>query len=45
MVVEIENVDIWIKLMGIVNYCDDVLVGWLFNYFDIEFLSKGEDFN
>ncbi|WP_119772967.1 SgrR family transcriptional regulator [Vibrio cholerae] len=44
-VVETENVDIWIKPMGIANHRDDALVGWLLNYSDIEFLSKGEDFN
>ncbi|BCK26172.1 TPA: SgrR family transcriptional regulator [Vibrio cholerae] len=44
-VVETENVDIWIKPMGIANHRDDALAGWLLNYSDIEFLSKGEDFN
>lgn len=44
-VIETENVDIWIKPMGIANHRDDALAGWLLNYSDIEFLSKGEDFN
>ncbi|ENM3921110.1 SgrR family transcriptional regulator [Vibrio cholerae] len=44
-VVETENVDIWIKPMGIANHRDDALAGWLLNYSDIEFLSKGKDFN
>ncbi|HDL9513301.1 TPA: SgrR family transcriptional regulator [Vibrio cholerae] len=44
-VVETENVDIWIKPMGIANHRDDALAGWLLNYSYIEFLSKGEDFN
>ncbi|HGF7370815.1 TPA: SgrR family transcriptional regulator [Vibrio cholerae] len=44
-VVETENVDIWIKPMGIANHRDDALAGWLLNYSDIEFLSKGVDFN
>ncbi|ENM5933588.1 SgrR family transcriptional regulator [Vibrio mimicus] len=44
-VLETENVDIWIKPMGIANHRDDALAGWLLNYSDIEFLSKSDDFN
>ncbi|MFW7523538.1 SgrR family transcriptional regulator [Vibrio ostreicida] len=41
---DIEQVDIWIKPMGIANHRDDALVAWLLNYSDINLVSKAEDF-
>ncbi len=40
----IEDIDIWVKPMGIANNRDDALAGWLLNYSDISLLSKNEDF-
>ncbi|GLT18727.1 transcriptional regulator [Vibrio zhanjiangensis] len=40
-----ENVDIWLKPMGISNHRDDGLAGWLLNYSDIEQFSQTDDFN
>lgn len=40
-----EEVDIWIKPMGIATNRDDALAGWLLNYSDIEALSREQDFN
>lgn len=37
-------VDIWLKPMGLGNYRDDALVGWLLGYSDIEMLSTEEQF-
>ncbi|MCG9682282.1 SgrR family transcriptional regulator [Vibrio sp. Isolate23] len=39
-----DDVDIWVKPMGIANNREDGLAGWLLNYSDIEQLSKPEDF-
>lgn len=44
-VAEVEQVDIWIKAMGIANHRDDALAGWLLNYSDIEYMSRADDFN
>lgn len=41
---DVENVDIWIKAMGISNYRDDAIAGWLLNYSDIQPLSMPEHF-
>lgn len=41
----IDQVDIWIKAMGIANHRDDALAGWLLNYSDIEHMSQSDDFN
>ena len=42
---EPENVDVWIKPMGISNNRDDALAGWLMDYSDIELLSPLDDFD
>ncbi len=39
-----DEVDIWIKPMGIANHRDDALASWLLNDSDIEHLSRDEDF-
>lgn len=39
------EVDIWIKPMGVATNRDDALAGWLMNYSDIEALSTEEAFN
>ncbi|WP_394145035.1 SgrR family transcriptional regulator [Vibrio atypicus] len=41
---DIDNVDIWVKPMGISNDRDDALAGWLLNYSDISLFSKSTDF-
>ncbi len=41
---DVENVDIWMKAMGISNYRDDAIAGWLLNYSDIQPLSMPEHF-
>ncbi|MBF9002661.1 SgrR family transcriptional regulator [Vibrio nitrifigilis] len=41
---EPENVDIWIKAMGIANHRDDALAGWVLNDSDIEHMSLSDDF-
>ncbi|RQW64478.1 SgrR family transcriptional regulator [Vibrio viridaestus] len=38
------NIDIWVKAMGISNYRDDALAGWILNYSDISQVSKTEHF-
>ncbi|RJX75496.1 SgrR family transcriptional regulator [Vibrio sinensis] len=38
------DIDIWVKAMGISNHREDALVGWLFDYGDIEPLSREGDF-
>ncbi|MCG7491713.1 SgrR family transcriptional regulator [Vibrio sp. Of14-4] len=40
-----EQVDIWLKPMGISTHRDDGLAGWLLNYSDIEQFCNPEDFN
>ncbi|PMH41417.1 transcriptional regulator [Vibrio sp. 10N.286.49.B3] len=40
-----EEIDIWIKPMGIANYRDDALAGWLLDYSDIESCSSSDDFS
>ncbi|MBW3696253.1 SgrR family transcriptional regulator [Vibrio sp. T187] len=40
-----EQVDVWIKPMGIANNRDDALAGWLLDYSDIENLSPLDDFD
>ncbi|MCY9803363.1 SgrR family transcriptional regulator [Vibrio scophthalmi] len=39
-----EQVDIWVKPMGIANNRDDAIAGWLLDYSDIEHLSREQDF-
>jgi len=39
-----DEIDIWIKPMGIANHRDDALAGWLLNDSDIEHLSRDEEF-
>jgi len=39
------NVDIWIKAMGVSNYRDDAIVGWLLNYSDVKGMSLPEHFS
>ncbi|RTZ17342.1 SgrR family transcriptional regulator [Vibrio aquaticus] len=39
-----DEVDIWLKPMGISTNRDDALAGWLLNYSDIAALSKDTDF-
>ncbi|WP_217525096.1 SgrR family transcriptional regulator [Vibrio metschnikovii] len=41
---DVDQVDIWIKAMGIANHRDDALAGWLLDYSDIEPMSQAEDF-
>ncbi len=41
---EPDNVDIWVKPMGIATDRDDALAGWLLNYSDIEQLSQPDTF-
>lgn len=40
-----QDVDIWIKPMGISTNRDDALAGWLLNYSDIQLLSRKQDFD
>ncbi len=39
-----QNVDIWIKPMGVSTYRDDALLGWLLDYSDIAALAPEQDF-
>ncbi|MDW6005557.1 SgrR family transcriptional regulator [Vibrio mangrovi] len=39
-----QDVDIWIKAMGISNHRDDALAGWLLNYSDVSETSQPQDF-
>ncbi|MGC9403808.1 SgrR family transcriptional regulator [Vibrio genomosp. F10 str. 9ZC157] len=39
-----EEIDIWVKPMGIANNRDDALVGWLLDYSDIQKMSTDEHF-
>lgn len=39
-----EQVDIWIKPMGITNNREDALAGWLLNYSDVKTFSLPEDY-
>ncbi|MDW6094153.1 SgrR family transcriptional regulator [Vibrio rhizosphaerae] len=39
-----QEIDIWIKAMGISNHRDDALAGWLLDYSDISETSQPEDF-
>lgn len=41
----VEEIDIWVKPMGISSNRDDALAGWLLNYSDISNLSNSEDFS
>ena len=41
----VDQVDIWIKAMGIAYHRDDALAGWLLDYSDIEAMSKEADFH
>ncbi|EFP96516.1 SgrR family transcriptional regulator [Vibrio caribbeanicus] len=41
---DLNEVDIWIKPMGISTHREDALAGWLLNHSDIEMLSKDEDY-
>ncbi len=40
-----DEIDIWIKPMGVANHRDDALAGWLLNDSDIEHLSREQDFS
>lgn len=40
----IDDIDIWVKPMGIANNRDDALAGWLLNYSDISLVSRSEDY-
>ena len=44
MIDDLDEVDIWIKPMGISTHREDALAGWLLNHSDIEMLSKDEDY-
>ncbi|KUI97977.1 SgrR family transcriptional regulator [Vibrio sp. MEBiC08052] len=39
-----QEIDIWIKAMGISNHRDDALAGWLLDYSDVNETSQPEDF-
>lgn len=41
---DIDDIDIWVKPMGIANDRDDALAGWLLNYSDISQCSQVQDF-
>ncbi|KHT47443.1 SgrR family transcriptional regulator [Vibrio sinaloensis] len=41
---DIDDIDIWVKPMGIANNRDDALAGWLLNYSDISLFSRSDDF-
>jgi len=40
-----EDVDVWIKPMGIANNRNDALAGWLLDYSDVQNLSPLDDFD
>ncbi|WP_234496850.1 SgrR family transcriptional regulator [Vibrio maritimus] len=40
-----EEVDIWIRPMGIASNREDALAGWLLDYSDIEKMARGDDFS
>ncbi len=40
-----EEVDVWVKAMGIATNRNDALAGWLLDYSDIEKFSAGYDFS
>ncbi|MDR9826971.1 SgrR family transcriptional regulator [Vibrio sp. FNV 38] len=40
-----DDIDIWIKSMGIANHRDDALAGWLLDSGDIQRLSNAEQFD
>ncbi|MFB9218075.1 SgrR family transcriptional regulator [Vibrio sinaloensis] len=42
---DIDDIDIWVKPMGIANDRDDALAGWLLNYSDISQFSQDRDFD
>lgn len=39
-----DGIDLWIQPMGLANYRDDALAGWLLDYSEIEAVSQPEDF-
>ncbi|MFC5081075.1 HTH-type transcriptional regulator SgrR [Vibrio thalassae] len=41
---DFEDIDIWIRPMGIASKREDALAGWLLGHSDIENMSKPEDF-
>lgn len=41
---DVEDIDIWVKPMGISSNREDALAGWLLNYSDISQLSDADDF-
>ncbi|WNJ97492.1 SgrR family transcriptional regulator [Vibrio ruber] len=40
-----QEIDVWIKAMGISNHRDDALAGWLLDYSDVSETSQPEDFS
>lgn len=40
----VDDIDIWVKPMGIANNRDDALAGWLLNYSDISLVSRESDY-
>ncbi|MCE0495735.1 SgrR family transcriptional regulator [Vibrio salinus] len=42
---DVDSIDIWVKAMGISNYRDDAIAGWLLNYSDIHSMSVPEHFD
>ncbi len=39
-----EEIDIWLKAMGITSNREDALAGWLLDYGDVQAMSREEDF-
>ncbi|MCF7355027.1 SgrR family transcriptional regulator [Vibrio sp. CK2-1] len=40
-----DEVDIWLKPMGLANHRKDALIGWLLGYSDIDIMSNQENFS